>query len=99
MVATFWNFMAINRRSANQLRRLPLVGAFGFEDAAGFAVEVEDVVGAADVAGGFAEGGGLGADGRAGGRDMPTGGAQLGVDDLPRLILRCRWLPQRVRIA
>ena len=38
-------------------------GAFGFEDAAGFAVEVEDVVGAAGVARGFAEGGGFLADG------------------------------------
>jgi hypothetical protein len=59
------------------------VGALGLEDAAGFAVEVEDVVGAAGgSAGGLAEGGGFLTDGGAGGSDGPACGAELGVDGI-----------------
>ena len=57
-----------------------MVGTFGFEDAAGFAVEVEDVVSTTGVAGGFAEGDSSGGSPLSRILDDPTGSLELGID-------------------
>jgi len=58
-----------------------VVRAFGFDDAAGFAVEVEDIVGAAGASSFFANCGRPGRNGISCRSDIPSCSGQLRIDD------------------